>query len=455
VTRSLDTIDIGCVVGEEGLFDFLILYESLVESWTCFPFLLHAFVVDERVLRPLERAEANRVRIHAVPQAARGALQSEAPELALVEHSGLDRCIVSAATNVFLTELPELWFLLDAHARVYVGAGGETNPLPHLWAFRRGEASSESPAVKFLATPGLNPYAIEADRVGQPLLRDPLGFLEERSGQVKVLHFPHLEGQGTGSVAERVDLVIDRFPGVATFVDVYALLAKRAAARIGLPAPPSVRIYTRDRLMAAGHIPMRDSLPFLLNQRGLKGVGVEVGVKRGRFSETILRGWRGRKLISVDAWLEAPADEYMDVGNAPQEEHEQFYRETIERLARFGDRSEVWRTTSVEAAARMERGSLDFVYIDARHDYDSVKEDLDAWFDKLRPGGVIAGHDYVDGDFGLGVFGVKSAVDEFFGERGLTVRQTYVEDARPGMPPPGERMRGGKLPSWLVELPTG
>jgi hypothetical protein len=40
--------------------------------------------------------------------------------------------------------------------------------------------------------------------------------------------------------------------------------------------------------------------------------------------------------------------------------------------------------------------SLDYVYVDARHDYCGVKEDLEAWWPKLRRGGILAGHDYLD-----------------------------------------------------------
>ena len=85
---------------------------------------------------------------------------------------------------------------------------------------------------------------------------------------------------------------------------------------------------------------------------------------------------------------------------------------------------------------------MDFVYIDARHDYESVLEDLDAWCPKMKPGGIIAGHDYVDGMFAQGDFGVKSAVDEFFGERGIPVHGTKG-------PSPVEL-----FPSWIVEVPS-
>ena len=51
--------------------------------------------------------------------------------------------------------------------------------------------------------------------------------------------------------------------------------------------------------------------------------------------------------------------------------------------------------TSTEAAKKMENQSLDFAYIDARHDYCGVKDDLEAYWPLIKPGGIMAGHDYV------------------------------------------------------------
>jgi hypothetical protein len=185
-------------------------------------------------------------------------------------------------------------------------------------------------------------------------------------------------------------------------------------------------------------LPIRGELPFLLNQRGLVGCGVEVGVKRGEFSELLLERWHGAHVISVDPWQFAPAGEWDDIGNVEQEEQDGYHDETARRLSRFGDRSTIWRQTGEEAAARIPHHSLDFVYLDARHDYVSVLSDLGDWFDKIRPGGVFAGHDYVDGQFAEGDFGVRSAVDEFFGGKNLKVGVTRAD-----------------LPwrSWWVQLP--
>lgn len=184
-------------------------------------------------------------------------------------------------------------------------------------------------------------------------------------------------------------------------------------------------------------VPSREELPEVLNRRGLVGRAAEVGVYRGAFSEVVLRQWRGRELVSVDPWLEQAEDAYVDRLNRPQDVQERIFAGTCERLAPYGDRSSIWRTTSVDAAEHLPPRSLDFVYIDARHDYASVREDLAAWFEKVRPGGLMAGHDYLDGDLKSGVYGVRSAVDEFFGGRGIRVHNV------------GDR----PWPSWVVEAP--
>lgn len=52
------------------------------------------------------------------------------------------------------------------------------------------------------------------------------------------------------------------------------------------------------------------------------------------------------------------------------------------------------KMSSVEASKLYEDGSLDFVYIDANHTYEGVKEDIEVWMPKIKPTGYIGGHDY-------------------------------------------------------------
>ena len=48
------------------------------------------------------------------------------------------------------------------------------------------------------------------------------------------------------------------------------------------------------------------------------------------------------------------------------------------------------------AVTRFEDNSIDFVYVDARHDYKGVLEDLRLYWPKVRQGGILAGHDYLN-----------------------------------------------------------
>jgi hypothetical protein len=215
---------------------------------------------------------------------------------------------------------------------------------------------------------------------------------------------------------------------------VNALLSPRLRALRRFARVPIRATYATPRPL----LTWREELPLLLDRRRLLGVGFEIGVREAAFSAWLLERWHGRLLVSVDPWREAPAEEYVDEANVPQVRQDALHAEAQARLARFGARSRIWRATSLEASARVLPGSADFVYLDARHDDASVREDLEHWYPAVRPGGVLAGHDYVDGTFPQGVFGVKSAVDAFCAARGLTVRRTLFD---------------GAFPSWFALVP--
>jgi predicted O-methyltransferase YrrM len=70
--------------------------------------------------------------------------------------------------------------------------------------------------------------------------------------------------------------------------------------------------------------------------------------------------------------------------------------------------------SSLDATKEFQDNSLDFIFIDASHDYQSVKQDIEAWYPKLKPTGVFAGHDY------LTSAGVRQAVEEFCTDKNLT-----------------------------------
>jgi predicted O-methyltransferase YrrM len=69
---------------------------------------------------------------------------------------------------------------------------------------------------------------------------------------------------------------------------------------------------------------------------------------------------------------------------------------------------------SLEVAPTFPDGFFDFVYLDAMHDYVSVTHDIIAWRSKIKTGGFIGGHDYINPNkFGQQVW---KAVADIFGE---------------------------------------
>lgn len=85
----------------------------------------------------------------------------------------------------------------------------------------------------------------------------------------------------------------------------------------------------------------------------------------------------------------------------------------------------VLHMTSMEAALIAGSEVFDFIFLDADHTYEHVKHDLNAWYPKLRPGGVFCGHDYdsviydeahIHQDtYGGRHNGLIKAVNEYFG----------------------------------------
>jgi predicted O-methyltransferase YrrM len=67
--------------------------------------------------------------------------------------------------------------------------------------------------------------------------------------------------------------------------------------------------------------------------------------------------------------------------------------------------------------------SIDILYVDGEHTYDTVKRDLLDYYPKVKHGGVIGGHDYSVKSFP----GVVQAVDEFCEEFGLTVDYKFID----------------------------
>ena len=175
----------------------------------------------------------------------------------------------------------------------------------------------------------------------------------------------------------------------------------------------------------------RDIFGHALHMMGHRdGTFVEVGVNRGHFAQLMLNQWGGSRYIMVDPWMPAPVDEYVDIANVVTiAAHDAVMQEAIKNVGPFGDRPVVIRNTSVGAAALLVNNTVDVVYIDGLHHYAGVMDDIEAWWPKLKVGGIMAGHDYYLTSEAKTIFTVKPAVDEFARNMGLVVFQTH--DAYP------------------------
>lgn len=158
-----------------------------------------------------------------------------------------------------------------------------------------------------------------------------------------------------------------------------------------------------------------------MTERGYK-VAAEVGVWRGDFSSQLLSTWQGQ-LHMIDAWRHL--EDYVDQCNLSNEEHAKCFQHACAVAESFVPRGVIWREQSPTAALQFPDGYFDLVYLDANHSYAAVMADLAAWAPKLRPGGTFCGHDYMDGVRQEGVFGVKTAVNEFFGRPPEIITKDY------------------------------
>ncbi len=191
-------------------------------------------------------------------------------------------------------------------------------------------------------------------------------------------------------------------------------------------------------------IKYRQELSPLFQEKNVLGKGVEVGVGKGEHARTILSKYLGH-LYLVDPWVMQDPQEYEDISNS--EDHESNLYTCTANLSEYGSRYSIVRKKSLLAVNDFENESLDFVYIDANHKYSFVKSDIQAWFPKIRTGGILSGHDYFidwqditdiapngidkyvfnEAGVKLAAFGVNPAVDEFCNQNNYSLQTTRYE----------------------------
>lgn len=155
----------------------------------------------------------------------------------------------------------------------------------------------------------------------------------------------------------------------------------------------------------------------LLKHLGTGGVGAEVGVWKGDFSEQILEVVQPETLHLIDPWLYQPEFSNVAFGRDKYEdEMEQFYKNVTARYIN-DPRVKIHRMTSDEAFELFEDSSLDWVYLDGNHNAPYIDRDLENALKKVKPNGQISGDDYY-WDSGQTGQPVKTAVEKILDELG-------------------------------------
>jgi predicted O-methyltransferase YrrM len=149
-----------------------------------------------------------------------------------------------------------------------------------------------------------------------------------------------------------------------------------------------------------------DKLP---NNSNIVEVGAWFGKSTNFLAQKIKESGKKINFTTVDTFKGSPTE---DVHNNTlkvfdNDIYSEFMHSTImlDNLSNIN----VIKDTSVNAKDSFVNNSLDFIMIDAGHTYDDVKSDINAWYYKVKPGGIISGDDYIP------MFqGVIDAVDEYF-----------------------------------------
>ena len=143
----------------------------------------------------------------------------------------------------------------------------------------------------------------------------------------------------------------------------------------------------------------RMDLPKLLDNEPGFHRGIELGVQSGKYSYWTLTQWTNcTEYHLVDLW--GHQENYEDVANVDQAKQEKLYQNTLRDLKEYKEKLHVCRNFTSVCVKSYEDEYFDYIYVDARHDFKGVWEDLVAYWPKLKVGGIMAGHDYVTNDDG-------------------------------------------------------
>jgi len=132
---------------------------------------------------------------------------------------------------------------------------------------------------------------------------------------------------------------------------------------------------------------LRPSMNVVAKSNKTDLMGAEVGVKRGINAKKMLDLMDIKKLYLIDPYLPYSESEKTGVDMSV------FKQEADKRLS--GYKNIIWIEKISVDASKIIKEKLDFVYIDANHEYENVLQDCRTWYPKIKVGGIMGGHDFV------------------------------------------------------------
>jgi hypothetical protein len=184
----------------------------------------------------------------------------------------------------------------------------------------------------------------------------------------------------------------------------------------------------------------RSGFPALLNCLHFNIASVEEGIQTAEHAVEFFRTLNGNRMILADEWESGKWFEYVDIANIERSDMEDIFSPAVNRLQNYTNWIQVMRQWSLDASQFVANNSIGyltlidtFYFFNARYDYGGFFSDLVGWWPKSVNGGLLAGHDSIDGELPEENFKffVKSVVKDFLDKRfgkALETLETLIAD---------------------------
>jgi hypothetical protein len=168
----------------------------------------------------------------------------------------------------------------------------------------------------------------------------------------------------------------------------------------------------------------RADIPAFLQQQALNNRICEVGVRFG-YNLMSLLACNPTVLIGIDHYSAGNNKAEQDTGLS-QDKLDSIYREVVQRYIHF-PAVKIIKDRSDKTSALFKEQWFDYMYLDADHSYGGCLNDMQWWWPKVRQGGIMAGHDYIETTSKQGTkFGVIEAVRQFMSDKKIPEHLLHV-----------------------------